>query len=92
MWVQMRSVARNLLIGKKSKYREAEKKHWFKPGDSSARLTARSRKHTQRRPVKPIQWTGTYLAVKKVGVAMRKLCACQFRKRKNSDSGYVGKK
>lgn len=65
MWVQTWSVARKSLIGKKSKYREAEKKHWFKPGDSSARPTARSREHTQRRPVKLIQWTGTYLALKK---------------------------
>ena len=29
---------------------------------------------------------------KRRGWWMRKLCACQFRKAKNSDSGYVGKK
>ena len=51
MWVQMRSVARKLLTGKKSKYTGAENKHSFKPGDSSARPTTRSKEHTREDPV-----------------------------------------
>lgn len=62
----MQSVARKLMTGKNSKNRGAEKKHWIKLGDSSAKPTARSREYAQSRLVKLTQWTVvSRLAVKK---------------------------